>query len=56
MTLHQPVDMQTAQDTLISTFLMTDVRHAFAAVRILLELRNFQEIFRKIVFYCGSWT
>jgi len=50
------VDMQTAQDTLVSTFFMTDVRHAFAAVRILLELGNFQEIFRKIVFYRGSRT
>ena len=30
--------MQTAQDTLVSTFFMTAVRHAFAAVRILLEL------------------
>ena len=50
------VDMQTAQDTLVSTFFMTDVRHAFAAVRILLELGNFQEIFRKIAFYRGSRT
>ena len=48
--------MQTAQDTLVSTFYMTDVRHAFAAVRILLELGNFQEIFRKIAFYRGSQT
>ena len=36
------VDMHTAQDTLVSTFFMTDVRRAFAAVRILLELGNFQ--------------
>ena len=50
------VDMQTAQDTLVSAFFVTDVRHAFVAVRILLELGNFQETFRKIVFYCGSWT
>ena len=50
------VDMQTAQDALVSTCNMTDVRHAFAAVRILLELGNFQEIFRKIAFYRGSRT
>ena len=31
------VDMQTAQDTLVSTFLATDVRHASVSVRILLE-------------------
>ena len=44
------VDRHTAQDTLVSTFFMTDVSRAFAAVRILLELGNFQEIFRKIAF------
>jgi len=31
------VDMQTAQDTLVSAFFVTDVRHAFVAVHILLE-------------------
>ena len=31
------VDMETAQDTLVSTFLVTDVRHASVSVRILLE-------------------
>ena len=33
--------MQTAQDTLVSTFFMTDVSRAFAAVRILLEFGKF---------------
>ena len=31
------VDMQTAQDTLVSAFFVTDVRHAFVSVHILLE-------------------
>ena len=31
------VDMQTVQDSSVSTFFMTHVRHAFVAVRILLE-------------------
>ena len=31
------VDMQTAQDTSVSVFFVTDVRHAFVSVHILLE-------------------
>ena len=31
------VDMQAAQDTSVSTFFVTDVRHAFVSVHILLE-------------------
>ena len=42
ITLDHPGGLQTAQDTLVSTFFMTDVRRAFAAVRILRELGNFQ--------------
>ena len=45
------VDMQAAQDTSVSTFLVTDVRHASVSVHILLEWENFQETFRKTVFY-----
>ena len=46
--------MQTAQDTLVSTFFVTDVKHAFVAVRILLELGNFQEIFKKMTLHATA--